>query len=118
MTVTILKIKTKIGKNCITIGDGQKIYRAIHKTLIRKGTAILDFEGVEVFASPFFNAAIGQLLKDIEPDVLNKHLKVESLSPTGMGTLERVIENSKKYYCDPNYQKSIISLLQEYSEAS
>jgi hypothetical protein len=118
MTTTIIKIKTQIGKNCITIGDGQKIYKALHKILTRNGTAILDFDGVEVFASPFFNAAIGQLLRDIEPETLNRHLKVESLSPVGTDTLHRVIENSKKYYGNPDYQKSIISLLQEYSEAS
>ncbi|MBD2542537.1 STAS-like domain-containing protein [Planktothricoides sp. FACHB-1370] len=29
----------------------------------------LDFAGVEIFASPFFNFAIGQLLRDISPDI-------------------------------------------------
>jgi len=118
MTTTVVKIKTKIGKNCITIADGQKIYNILHKLLTRDGSVILDFTGVEVFASPFFNAAIGQLLMDINSDTLNKHLKVQSLSPAGCDTLQRVIENSKNYYKNPSYQQSIKALLKEYSEAS
>jgi hypothetical protein len=118
MTTTLIKIKTRIGKNCITIGDGQKIYQSIHKSLSRNTTVKLDFSGVEVFASPFFNAAIGQLLKDIDPEILNKHLKIESISPAGKNTLQRVIENSKKYYADSDYRESIGALLREYSEAS
>jgi len=117
MTTTLIKIKTRIGKNCITIGDGQKIYQSVHKSLLRNSTVKLDFSGVEVFASPFFNAAIGQLLKDIDSETLNRCLKIESISPVGRDTLQRVIENSKKFYGDPNYQRSIGALLKEYSEA-
>ena len=112
-----VKIKTIIGKNCITLEDGQKIYKNVHKSLLHNNVVTLDFKGVEVFASPFFNTAIGQLLKDIEPDILNKNLKVESISEPGRATLQRVIENSKRYYTNPDYRKSIGALLAEYSEA-
>lgn len=115
----IVQIKTKIGKNCITLDDGQKIYRAIHNSLLHNQVVTLDFTGVEVFASPFFNTAIGQLLKDIDPNILNKNLKINAISESGRATLERVIENSKKYYSDPDYRKSINTILMEYShEAS
>lgn len=116
--MSVIKIKTRIGKNCITIDDGQKIYQEIHKSLLKNNTINLDFKGVEVFASPFFNAAIGQLLKDIEPETLNKNLKVLSISDSGLETMKRVIENSKKYYSNSDYRKTIGALLEEFSEAS
>ena len=116
--MTIVKIKTRIGKNCITIEDGQKIYQIIHKSLLKDNVVKLDFNGVEVFASPFFNTAIGQLLKDIDPESLNHNLKISSLPDSGRATLERVIENSKKYYADSEYRNSIGALLKEYSEAN
>ncbi|MDF5723445.1 MAG: STAS-like domain-containing protein [Rhizonema sp. PD37] len=36
----------------------------------------LDFGEVDIFASPFFNFAIGQLLRDIKSKDLNRLLKV------------------------------------------
>lgn len=53
-----------IGANCITLDDGQQVYNAIHPELTAGHPVELDFDRVEIFASPFFNAAIGQLLKD------------------------------------------------------
>jgi hypothetical protein len=53
---------------------------------------------VKIFASPFFNAAVGQLVKDFKPDSLNRLLKVQNLSPLGQDVLKRVIENAKLYF--------------------
>ncbi|MBN4005571.1 MAG: STAS-like domain-containing protein [Nostoc sp. LPT] len=53
---------TLIGKNCTTPGDGQKVYALVYPELLAEHQVELDFAGVEIFASPFFNFAIGQLL--------------------------------------------------------
>lgn len=63
-------VHSMIGENCITFDDGQQVYHAIRPELAAGHPVELDFDRVEIFASPFFNAAIGQLLKDIEPDDL------------------------------------------------
>ena len=63
-------------------------------------TVILDFEGVSQFASPFFNFAIGQLLKDIAEDDLRRLLQIDHLNETGRLVVERVIENAAKYHGD------------------
>jgi hypothetical protein len=80
----------------MTLEDGEAVYRQIHDPLVRGETVELDFEGIEVFASPFFNAGIGRLLADLPPDVLNAHLKFEHLSALGDRILRRVIENAKE----------------------
>ena len=51
--------------------------------LVADREVTLDFDGVSVFASPFLNAAIGQLLKDVRPEDLNRLLRIEKLNPTG-----------------------------------
>mgnify|MGYP001600892179 FL=1 len=61
-----INIKENIGPRCIIKEDGQKIYDAIYEVLKRGETVTLDFKDVSQFASPFFNFAIGQLLKDIK----------------------------------------------------
>jgi len=109
-------IHKTICENCITLEDGRKVYDKIHPELVSEHMVELDFSGVTVFASPFFNAAIGLLLKDIKPEDLNRLLKVSNLTPVGMDVLKRVIENSKQYYSDDKTRKALDDILSEKAE--
>lgn len=111
-----LEIKNFIGTRCITAEDGQKIFDAIHPSLSKGEQVILDFESVTIFASPFFNFAIGQLLKDLNPDMLNKLLKVENLLPEGNLVLRRVIKNAWEYYTKPQTKEAIDDVLKKQTE--
>ncbi len=108
-----LNMRELLGENCITLGDGQKVYEQIHPKLKAGQPVELDFSGVSVFASPFFNAAIGQLLKDIKPEELNRLLKVSNATSVGINVLKRVIENSKAYYSDEDLRKALDDILAE-----
>jgi len=109
-------IKSLVGEDCITIEDGEKIYDLIHPVLLAGHEVELDFAGVGVFASPFFNAAFGRLLKDFTPEHLDRMLKILNLTPVGRDTLKLVIKNSVQYYSDPAFQKALNEILVEQSE--
>ena len=79
-----VEMKTVVGESCVTSEDGQRVYNSICPKLSAGESVCLNFSGVRVFASPFFNFAIGQLLKDLEPEVLNRLLKVEKMKADGM----------------------------------
>jgi hypothetical protein len=106
-----LSIKDKIGPRCIIKEDGQKIYNEIHGSLKNGEPVTLDFNGVSQFASPFFNFAIGQLLKDIQEADLRRLLQIENLNETGKLVVERVIENAAKYHGDKDYRKIVNDIL-------
>lgn len=93
-----IKVKDLVGENAMTLDDGEAVYARIHDPLTHGEAVELDFDGVEVFASPFFNAGIGRLLGDLTADTLNALLKFEHLSDFGARVLRRVIENAKEYY--------------------
>ena len=113
-----ISIKDKIGPRCIIKEDGQKVYDAIHD-ILQKGEAVtLDFKDVTQFASPFFNFAIGQLLKDIKEDDLRRLLHIENLNETGKLVVERVIENAAKYHGDKDYRKIVDDILEEQARES
>lgn len=112
------EILTLIGKNCITPEDGQKVYKLAHAELLAEQPIELDFAEVKIFASPFFNFAIGQLLKDIQPESLNRLLKISNLNLVGKQILRRVIENSKLYYSDENNRKAVDEALREQAEST
>jgi hypothetical protein len=110
-------IHNLVGKNCMTREDGQTIYNLTHPELLAGHPVELDFAEVEIFASPFFNFAIGQLLRDIKPESLNRLLKVSNLNPVGMQILKRVIENSKQYYLNENMSKAVDKVLRAQAES-
>lgn len=106
-----VKINDMIGPRCIVKEDGQRVYDAIHDTLVKGSIVTLDFEGVSQFASPFFNFAIGQLLKDIKESDLRYLLHIENLNQTGKLVVERVIENASRYHTDVDYRKIVDDIL-------
>lgn len=105
-----------VGENCLTIVDGQKVYDLIYPELLAGHEVELDFDKAKVFASPFFNTAIGRLLKDLKPEDLNRLLKVSNIIPAGYAVLKRVIENSKQYFSDEKTRETIDAILHEQAE--
>lgn len=103
-----INVKELVGENAMTLDDGEAIYARIHDPLTQGETVELDFDGVQVFASPFFNAGIGRLLGDLTAETLNARLKFDHLSDFGTRVLRRVIENAKDYYAAPADQRSAI----------
>ncbi|MEG4629799.1 STAS-like domain-containing protein [Microcoleus sp. AR_TQ3_B6] len=103
------KIGTLIGKTCMTPDDGMKVYELTYPELRAEHAVELDFAGVEIFASPFFNFAIGQLLRDISPDTLNRLLKFSHLNSVGNQILKQVIKNSKRYYAADDATRNAIN---------
>jgi hypothetical protein len=101
------QIHTIIGENCMTPDDGQKVYDLIHPELVANVPVELDFTGVNICISTFFNFAIGQLLRDIQPETLNSLLKISNLNPVGRQVLKLVIENAKRYYSDDNFRQAV-----------
>ena len=111
-------IKDMIGENCITLEDGQSVYDLICPELKAGRPIEVEFQGATVFASPFFNAAFGQLLRDIQPEQLNNLLKVKDLSPSGLNVLKRVVENSKQYYSDEKHKAAVDEIVKAHTEDS
>ena len=113
-----LIINHMIGPRCIIMEDGQRVYDAIYETLKKGETVKLDFSGVTQFASPFFNFAIGQLLKDIKEDDIRHLLQIENLNETGKLVVERVIENASLYHTDVDYRRIVDDILEEQAKES
>jgi len=104
------------GEDAITLEDGQNVYDRIYPELAAGRDVELDFAGVSVFASPFFNAALGKLLRDLKADDLNRLLRVTNLLSSGRAAAQRAIENAKRYFAEPNYRKAQKDVLEALSQ--
>jgi STAS-like domain of unknown function (DUF4325) len=110
-------IKQIVGDSALTLEDGQKVYPLIKRRLDQKQGIELDFEGITLFASLFFNAALGQLLRDFKPDFLNTLVKIDNLNDVGLATMKRSIENAKQFYASADFQRTQTEVLRAMAEA-
>lgn len=95
------------GDNAILRAKGQKLYDRVHPALVAGREVELDFTGVKVFSSPFLNVAIGQLLRDLTPETLNRLLRCENITPAGLNALRVVISSAKEYYSSERTARAI-----------
>ena len=111
----LCKVYEITGKFATDTDSGQDLYDMIFPHLAKGESVQLDFTNVAVFAVSFFNYAIGQLLQHITTDDLNRLLTFKEISPTGINVLNRSIDNAKKYYTDPQYQRAVDTVIEEYA---
>ncbi|MBT8767563.1 STAS-like domain-containing protein [Metapseudomonas boanensis] len=108
-----LQVRTLVGENAMTLDDGKAIFQSIHEPLLHGEKVELDFDGVKVFASPFFNAGIGALLADLKAEDLRTNLHIVHISDFGSRVLRRVIDNAKEYYSSSPEQRNAASRIVE-----
>jgi len=111
----IYKVYETTGKFATDIDSGQKLYDLIYDNLRQGESVELDFTNVGVFASAFFNYAIGQLLQKISADEFKRLLTFKELSVTGNNLLKRVIDNAEQYYSDIQYRQAVDPVIEEYA---
>jgi hypothetical protein len=109
------KVIEMVGAFALSSGCGQQLYDLIYPVLKTGRSVELDFSGVNVVASAFFNVAIGQLLQDFDAEALNQQLKILNITPNAESVLRHVLANAKRYYSDVKYQKAVDSTMEEYA---
>ena len=101
-----VNVQQHIGTLCMTYEDGEKLHAAYRPAFNRGETIFLDFTGTRIFVSQFFNAAVGQLLKDYSIEELRSRLKFLNLPAAANAPLRRSVENAERYYHDPKYREA------------
>jgi len=95
-----IKVYELTGRNAISMQKGDKVYQILIQNIQNNENTLLDFQDVSLFASPFFNAAIGHLLKDITLDQLLTYIRPINLNETGKELLNLVISNALSFYSE------------------
>jgi hypothetical protein len=100
LRMNTIKVYELTGRNAISMQKGDKVYQILIQNIRNNQNTILDFQDVSLFASPFFNAAIGHLLKDITIDELLAYIRPVNLNDTGKELLNLVISNALSFYSE------------------
>lgn len=94
------------GTNAVSIQKGELLFNQIEKASPNEKVE-LDFEGISVFATPFFNASIAKYLKDLTINELRNKLEIINMNKQGLSTLNHVIHNAIDYYGNKDLNSSI-----------
>ena len=95
-----ISVKEMVGPNAISMNSGQKIKEEILRQWEGVDKINLNFDGIDVFASPFFNASVGALLKGRTIEELQGKLEFTNISDHGRRLINLVIQNALKFYSD------------------
>lgn len=101
-----IKVYDLIGKTAVSRESGLTIKREIDISLQKNGIVILDFNGVEIYASPFFNTSIAPCLEKMGVEDMKKIFKFENISPLGRSLLNQVIHNAIEFYSKSEDERS------------
>ena len=94
----IIKVFEVTGVFAVGRSDGERLYELAQPPLLEGEKIELDFTDVMVFSSAFFNYAIAQLLRDLDPNSLNRLLGIKNIPAWAVPDLQKIIDLAKKYY--------------------
>jgi hypothetical protein len=103
-----IDVVTLIGLNAISLQNGTKLYQKIFPILSKGESVELNFNGVQIFASPFFNSSIGLMLKDISIEEMKRTLKIVGMDENGISLLNHVISNAISFYGNKDNVKGVL----------
>lgn len=106
-----INIKDLVGDFCITVDDGQILYGEIYHDLGNDIRVEVNFERTKILATPFLNAAIGQLYRDFTPLEMNDLIEITNVPYHSLLTVELTLENAKRYWTDSIYRQAVDDVL-------
>src|SRR5262245_30518624 len=100
VTISIASIVE--GGICVSVDDGNKLYKAIYDE-IKKGSRVkISFSGVTRMTTAFLNTAIGQLYGEFSEIEIRKHLAPPiDAEPWQLNRLKLVVDRAKEFFANP-----------------
>ena len=86
---------------CVASSDGEEVYERLNAAFEANRKVTLSFHNVTALTSAFLNAAIGQLYGTFSEDKIQSLLEMANMEKDDEDLLERVVENAKQYFKDP-----------------
>jgi len=91
-----------LAKNYIETGfsadDAGKLDVIIKPLFDKREQIIIDFEGIRIFTTLFFNTALAKYVMEIGPDKYEGLFELKNLSEVGEVTYQHSLDNAKNYY--------------------
>lgn len=94
---------------CVSIQDGELVHDRILPLLQAGKHVVLSFKGVTDLISSFLNSAVGRLYGELDEPTIKARLSFSDLTEVDLTLIERVAENAKCYYANPEAHEQAFS---------
>lgn len=111
-------IVNKLAKMAMTESAGLELRKEIENFIKTEERIVIDFTGISLFATMFFNASIGHFVMILSPEKCKKLFDLVNLTELGMETYEHSFENAETMYYHKNEQSVIGEITQNNIEHS
>lgn len=113
----MLSIKVKDITSMALTDEKGKILREKINERIENGEekVLIDFEGIQIFTTMFFNASIGHFILKNGPEIMDK-IELLNLSELGKETFNHSFMNAKTIYEKGQDKNTIIKITNENIE--
>lgn len=97
-----------VGRTAVSREGGLKLKNTLDESFHHHPSIELDFEMVQVYASPFFNTAIAPYLGQMSLEELRGKISFSNLSPVGKSLLNQVIHNAIDFYSKAQEEQVVL----------
>ena len=106
-------LEKTVGKNCVSIDDGEKVLQLIRPELTKGFTVEVDFEGVKLILTPFLNACFGKLLKQFGREVTMTHVSMRNVSDEFLQRINKFISRKDAEFTQSNDREMLQEMFDE-----
>ncbi len=110
MKVNILE---SIGKACVALDDGLKLYNLVLPSMIKGETIELDFNGVETIYTPFLTGCFGRLFEPFDKETLMARLVFCQIDPDHLRKVNEFIDGVDKRNTEKNEREILSEIFEE-----
>jgi hypothetical protein len=89
-----IEVQEITGRTAVDSKDGELVFSSVQPALSGDEVVELDFTGVEIFASPFFNASVALIARHLGELDFQQRLKMTHLSTLGQSVAGDSISNA------------------------
>lgn len=90
-----ISVKKITGPHCGEYSDGIKVYEKVSEHLKKGDFLTLDFSGIDILSSSFFNGSIAKLFLDFSSDFLLEHISIVGMKRIDRYVLNRIVREAK-----------------------
>lgn len=108
--MNIIKVASYM-KLCLADKEGMLLRNLIENKITANEKVVLDFSGISMYASPFFNVSLGYFIGKYGIEKYNSLIEIRNLTPVGEKVYQTVADNAVNYF-KSNMQKEIDNIVQ------
>jgi STAS-like domain of unknown function (DUF4325) len=108
-----VQLNEMIGSECVSLDQGEKVYRLLLGELKEQRTVEVDFQEVQTLFSPFLMGCMGKLLGHFEKEILMQRLTLCNISPDHLKTVNEFIDRAEAQSTEQENLQTMKDLFEE-----